>query len=162
MSLIRRNPYDPFYTMERMMDRMRAMMDSSLLPLEANGMLPGDANTFAVDMTSDEHSVIVRAALPGFSEDEVDVNVEGNRLTISAESKTEREDEQANWHIHEMRYGHVTRSILLPEEVITDKADAALDNGILTVKLPKQRPNPVQKIAVKARNLLKGGDKPNS
>jgi HSP20 family protein len=115
-----------------------------------------NANLLAVDVASDENNVIVRAALPGFNEDEIDVNVHDNVLTIAAESKTEREDKQANWHIREMRYGKFARSVRLPDEVATNNADAALENGILTVKLPKEKPSPVHKIAVKARNLLKG------
>lgn len=166
MSLIRRNPYDPFedfdQSMNRMLNRMRSLMDSSLVPYERGLMQREDANMLAVDMSSDDKHVVVRTALPGFSEDEVDVDVQGNVLTISAESKTEREDQQENWHIREMRYGKFARSIVLPEEVATDKADASLENGILTVKLPKQKPSPVQKIAVKAKNLLKGGKKQES
>lgn len=166
MTLMRRNPYDPFndidQTMDRMLDRMRSIMQSALAPFDGDLVQRSDANMLAIDMTSDENSIIVRTALPGFTQDEVNVDVRGNMLTISAESKTEREDQRANWHIREMRYGKFARSVLLPEEVVTDKADAALENGILTVKLPKQKPSPVQRIAVKARNLLKAGSKKGS
>lgn len=160
MSLMRWNPYDPFDNMNRTMNRvlgqMRSMMDSALVPFDSElGHYP-DANPLAVDMTSDDKQVIVRTALPGFTEDDVQVDVQGNVLTITAESKTEREDQQANWHIREMRFGKFARSIMLPEEVVTDKADASLENGILTVKLPKEKPSPVKKIAVTARKLLKG------
>lgn len=156
MSLMNRNPYDPFYEMERMMERMKSLMTRTLLPFEDELIEPLDANRLAVDMSSDDQHVIVRTALPGFNEDEVNVDVQGNVLTISAESKQEREDEQENWHIREMRYGKFARSVMLPDEVVTDRADASLQDGILTVKLPKQKPSPVQKIAVKARKLLTG------
>lgn len=160
MSLIRRDMYDPFeelnHSMNRMLSQMRSFMD---MPYQDNLIQRQDANILAIDMTSDDKHVIVRTALPGFNEDEINVDVQGNVLTISAESKIEREDQQANWHIREMRYGKFARSVMLPEEVVTDKADASLENGILTIKLPKRRPNAVQRIAVKAKNLLKGGSK---
>lgn len=162
MSLMRRDYRDPFFDIDRrtndMLMRMRSMMDNSLMPFESD--LPANplANTLEIDMTSDENNVIVRAALPGFKEDDVEVDVRGNVLTISAESRAERDDSGENWHIREMRYGKFTRSVLLPEEVTSEKADASLENGILTVKLPKSKPSPIQKIAVKARNLLKGDD----
>lgn len=163
MSLMIRDPYDPFYdmdrTMSRMLNRMRSLMNETLMPLDGDVFQARDANVLAVDMTSDDKHIIVRTALPGFNEDEVDVDVRGNVLTISAESKTEHEDQQANWYIREMRFGKFARSVVLPEEVFADSADASLENGILTVKLPKQKPGPIQKIAVKARNLLKGGAK---
>lgn len=166
MSLMRRNPYDPFedfdQSVNRMMNRMRSLMNTSLLPYEGGLLQREDANLLAVDMTSNDHEIIVRTALPGFKEDEVNVDVKGNVLTISAESRTEREDQQANWHIRELRYGKFARSVILPEEIVSDRADASLENGILTVRLPKQKPNPIQKIAVTARNLLKAGRKQES
>jgi len=163
MSLMRWNPntglseFDSL--MNRMMERMRAMLEMPLLSFDSDLVQRSDANLMAIDMTSDDKHVIVRAEVPGFKEDEIKVDVRGNVLTITAESKQEREDKQANWHIREMRYGKFARSIMLPEEVVYDKADASLENGILTVKLPRQKPSPVHQIVVKARNLLKGGNK---
>lgn len=155
MTLLRRGPYDLFYDMDRTMDRMRSLLDWGAGP-ELN------ANTLAIDMSSDEQNLIIRTALPGFKENEVNIDVRGNVLTISAETQTERDDQQANWHIREMRYGKFSRSVMLPEDVSTDKADASLADGILTVKLPKQKTSVVHRIAVKARNLLKAGDKPEN
>jgi HSP20 family protein len=162
MSLMLRNPYDPFYEVDQLLNRMHSVMDTALIPFDRDFVHDHNANPLALDMTSDEHHVIIRTALPGFKEDEINVSVQGNVLTISAESKTEHEDKQASWHIREMRYGKFARSVMLPEEVITDKADASLENGILTVKLPKQKANPIQQIAVKARNLLRGNGKKSS
>jgi len=165
MTLMRREPYDIFdyfdRQMNRLWDRWSAMMNAPLSPFDIDLMQGSDVNRLAIDMTTDDNNIIVRAALPGFKEDEINVDVRGNVLTISAESKMEREDQQANWHIREMRYGKFARAITLPEEVVVNKADASLENGLLTVKLPKQKPSPVHKIMVKARNLLKGGKKAN-
>ncbi len=141
---------------------MRSLMSTMLLPYEDNLVQREGTNLLAVDMTSDDTHVIVRTALPGFREDEVNVDVRGNILTITAESKAERQDQRENWHIREMRYGKFARSVALPEEVASDRADASLENGILTIKLPKQKPNPIQKIVVKAKNLLKVGKKDES
>lgn len=153
MSLIRRNPYSLFNEMDRMMDRMRSMMDASPM-LYDDVSQPLDAHTLAVDVTSNEDGIVVRAALPGFKQEDVNVDVQGNRLNIYAESKTERDEEKDNWHIREMHYGKFARSVTLPEEVNVEVADATLEDGILTVKLPKSQPNPIHKIAVKAKKLL--------
>lgn len=162
MSLIRRYPYnaltDVDRTMNEMWNRMRTIMNASLMPLD-DVVQRSDANLLDVDVSSDDKAIIVRTALPGFKQDEIQVDVRGSLLTITAESRTERDNHQANWYIREMRYGKFARSVLLPEEVIVDKADATLENGILTIKLPKHKPSPIQQIAVKARNLLTGGNK---
>lgn len=155
MSLIRRNRYNRLSEFDRMMNRMWSMLDDSTLG-EWEGQ-HNDARPLAVDVKSSENEVIVRAALPGVNEDEIDINVEGNVLTISAETQSEHEDKQENWHVREMSYGKFARSIALPEDVLTDEAEASLENGILTVTLPKKEPNPARKIAVKGRQTIESG-----
>ena len=93
MSLIRRNPYDPFYDMNRMMDHMRTVMNSVFVPFEGE-LLSDNTNTLAVDMSSDESNIVVRTVLPGFKEDEVNIDVQGKVLTISAESKAQNDNQQ--------------------------------------------------------------------
>lgn len=151
-------PYDrfnPFREMRRMLDAMEAAMTRSLAP--SDGLLtPVDASPLALDITTDENNVVVRTAVPGVREEDINVEVNGDMLTITAESKSEREDSRRNWYMREMRYGRFARSVRLPEGVNADKAEATLENGILTIKLPKSRPNPVKQIAVKAKKLLQG------
>lgn len=151
-SLIPYRDYDPFHQMERMFDRMNSLMD-----------ITGwrSAGSLALNMSEDENSIVVEAAVPGIAEDDIDVRIEGNMLTISGESsqRVERGDEERQWHLVEQRYGRFQRSVRLPVEVKSDKAQADLENGILTITLPKSEPSPVKKIAVKARNLLKTGKK---
>lgn len=163
MTLMRRNPSDPFaefdQVMNRMFDRMRSLMTPGLALPVPEGEAEALAAPMAVDMTSDADTITVRAALPGFKEDDIKVDVQGGVLTIAAETRSEKTDEQSNWHLRELRYNRFYRAIPLPEDVAGDKADAALDNGILTIKLPKTHTSPVQRIAVKARDLLKSGDK---
>lgn len=157
MSLMFRNPYDPFDEMDRMFNRMRAIMNSTYLPFDRETVQNPDANLLAVDVTSDDKNVLVRTAVPGFRQEDIKIDVQGSVLTISAETRTEQEDKQENWHVRELRYGKFARTLMLPEEVAADKADATLENGILTISLPKQKPNKVQQIAIKARSLLKSG-----
>jgi HSP20 family protein len=157
MSLTRRNQYDPLYDINRVFDQMRAVMNTALVPFEGQEWPQLNVNTLAVDVTSDDKNIIVRTSIPGFKEDEVSIDAQGKVLTISAESKSEREDKKENWHVREMRYGKFARSITLPDEVVADHAEATLENGILTLTLPKQKPSLAKKIAVKARDLLTVG-----
>jgi HSP20 family protein len=152
MTLIRRSRLEPFVEFERMIEPLRLMMSTGLLPFDRDTNQNGDANVLAVDVTSDENNIIVRAPLPGFMAEHVDISVQGNILTISAESKSEQEEKRENRHIQEIRYGKYMRTIMLPDEVVTDAPDASLKDGILTVKLPKKQPSPTQKITVKTNN----------
>lgn len=154
MSLILRKKYDLLYEVNRAFDQMLTIMNTALVPFDVQEWSPFDTNMLAVDVTSDDKNIFVHTSVPGFKEDEVNIDVQGKVLTISAESKLEREDKKESWHIREMRYGKFARSITLPGEVVADHADAVLENGVLTLTLPKQKPSLAKKIAVTARSLL--------
>ncbi len=105
----------------------------------------------AVNMYQTDDEVVVKATLPGFKADEVQINVTGDLLTIRGERKSEEEQKDKSWHIREHRWGSFERSITLPTEVIPDRADAAFENGILTIKLPKAEEVKPKTITVKAK-----------
>ena len=85
--------------------------------------------------TDDE--IVVKASLPGFKADEVQINVTGDVLTLKGEVKHEEEKNDRSWHIREQRWGSFQRSVALPTNVVSDKAKAEFENGILTITLPK-------------------------
>jgi HSP20 family protein len=105
----------------------------------------------AVDMYQTDDEVVVKAALPGFSAEEVQINVTGDVLTLRGEMKQEEEQKDKAWHIREHRWGSFERSIALPTEVKADKANADFENGILTITLPKAEEVKPKTISVKAK-----------
>jgi len=105
----------------------------------------------AIDMYQTDDEVVVKAALPGIKADEVQINVTGDILTIKGEVKHEEEKKDKSWHIREQRWGSFERSIMLPTGVISDKAKADFENGILTVRLPKSEEAKPRTITVKAK-----------
>jgi HSP20 family protein len=105
----------------------------------------------AVDMYQTDDEVVVKAALPGFKADEVQINVTGDVLTLRGETKHEEEKKDKAWHIREQRWGSFERSIALPTEVTADKAVADFENGILTVTLPKAEEVKPKTITVKTK-----------
>lgn len=151
-SLTRYDGWDPFREMRRMMDML---WERSLAPFAELDSL-WDSTHMAVDVTSNDKNVIVRAELPGVKEEDIHVKVEADLLTIAAETKYEREDKGETTHRREMRYGKFQRTISLPDEVNADKAEASLENGVLTITLPRVHEGRAKQIAVKAKNLLKG------
>ena len=143
--------YNPLREMRQMMD----MLERDLLPFDEDVT----TNPLALDVSSDDKAVIIRSAVPGVKEEDLNIEVQDGVLTISAETRYEHEDKQENWHRRELRYGKFSRSVRLPEDVKSDEADAQLENGMLTVTIPKKSPSPVQKIAVQARKLIEGNGK---
>jgi HSP20 family protein len=105
----------------------------------------------AIDMYQPNDEVVVKAALPGLKPDEVQINVTGDILNIKGEVKHEEEKKDKSWHIREHRWEAFERSVRLPTGVISDKAKADFQNGILTITLPKSEEVKPKTIAVKAK-----------
>ncbi len=94
------------------------------------------APRFAVDLYEDKDNTFVRAELPGVKREDIAVEMIEDYLTINA---TRKEGEQSF---------NFSRSISIPESVQADKVSAALENGVLTVTLPKQEQAKPRKIAI--------------
>ena len=107
---------------------------------------------FGVDIREDVNHLYIEADMPGFTKDEVDVTLENNTLTLSAEHKEQQQKkDDANkgqqWLLNERRYARVLRSFTLPDTVDESKVDAKLENGVLTIQLykrPEVKPRKIQ------------------
>lgn len=95
-----------------------------------------------IDLADNGKEYVVKAELPGINKDDLNIEITENAIEISGETKTEQkeEDKDKGYIRRERRYAKFYRSLPLPENVLTDKADAVLKDGILTVKLPKAAP----------------------
>ncbi len=91
------------------------------------------------DVVETEKDIQVTLEMPGMKADEIDVGLENNILTISGEKHQERteEDERNTWHLSERRYGHFSRSFVLPRDVEADRIEANFADGVLRVVIPK-------------------------
>ena len=105
----------------------------------------------AIDMYQTDNEVVVKATIPGFKADQVQINLTGDVLTLKGEARQEDERKDQSWHIREHRFGAFERSVALPTAVKTDKAEAVFENGILTVTLPKADEVKPKTINIKAK-----------
>ena len=90
-----------------------------------------------VDISETENGYEIRAELPGVSEDDVNVSITDNVLTVKGEKRQEAETEGKNYHRVERRYGNFQRRFTLPSEVETDDIKAEFSDGVLTLAIPK-------------------------
>jgi HSP20 family protein len=107
--------------------------------------------TPAIDMYQTDNEVVVKASIPGIKAEEVQINVTGDILTLKGEVKQEEDRNDRAWHIREQRFGSFERSVVLPTDVKSDKAEAVFENGILTVTLPKADEVKPKTINIKAK-----------
>ena len=112
------------------------------------------AGTFVppVDVYEDEHNLVVKLEIPGVNENDLDVQVENNTLTVKGERKFEKEEKEENFHRIERRYGSFVRTFRLPNTIDTDKVEAHYDKGILKVSLAKREETKPKQIKVGASN----------
>ncbi len=92
----------------------------------------------AVDIFEKDGNLILRAEIPGVSEKDIDLKLEGNVLTLKGEKNLESSEDRGNYHRVESFSGSFTRSFTLPETVDRDRVKADYKNGILTVTIPQK------------------------
>jgi HSP20 family protein len=112
----------------------------------------GDGSTmgwapFGVDVREDADHIYVEAELPGFKKEEVDITLENQTLTISAEHK-ETEEKKGDYLLNERRYQRFLRSFTLPPTVDEKKVDAKLNDGVLSITLNKREETKPRKVQI--------------
>jgi HSP20 family protein len=90
-----------------------------------------------VDIIDRKDDLLVRAEMPGVRKEDLEITIQGDRLMFEARREIEEEEKKDDFFRHEMAYGRLYRSVLLPVEVLGDKAKAELKDGILEICLPK-------------------------
>ena len=143
-NLIRWEPMREVMTLREAMDHL--FDDAFTRPVGmAGSSLP------AIDLYQTSDAVVVKAALPGFKPDDVQISVTSDVLTLRGEFKQENEQNDAVYHLRERRHASFERSLTLPTSVQTDKARADFENGVLTIQLPKSEEVKPKSISIKAR-----------
>jgi HSP20 family protein len=138
----------PFYRPWALLDEIDALaremwdawepfqLDHSLVPL--------------TDIQEEKDQLVMKTELPGIDKKDLDISLEGDRLTIRAEKKEEIKEE-ATHHTRERYYGRYFRSVKLPYPVKEDSISATFDNGVLELRLPKAAEVKAKKIEIKAQ-----------
>ena len=106
----------------------------------------------AVDIVEKDTAYEITADVPGFDEKNIEVKVVNGSLSIKGERKSEKEEKKKDYYLSEREFGAFERSFPLPDGVDSDKIDASVKKGVLTVTLPKtaEAIKPERKIEVKA------------
>jgi HSP20 family protein len=103
-----------------------------------------------VDVSETEKEIIVNAEIPGVEAKDIDVNLDGNVLTIKGERKREHEEKEENFHRIERSYGSFYRALRLPTEVDGERIKATYKKGVLRITMPKSKKEAGKKIEISA------------
>ena len=92
----------------------------------------------AVDIYEDKDFITLKVEVPGMKENEFDIRVENDMLTVRGERKFEKEEKEENFHRIERRYGAFSRSFTLPKTVDVENVEAHYEAGVLNIRLAKK------------------------
>ena len=151
MALVRyRNSIDPWRDFERLRDEINDLFD-----FDQTG---GNRGLFdrhvspALDVIEGSDSFTVMCELPGIEQKDIELSITGNVLTIKGERSADKEKSSEKVYRQESWSGTFQRTISLPQTVDADrKVDAVLENGILTLTLPKKEEAKPRQISIKVQ-----------
>lgn len=126
---------DPFHSLHYEMNRLFEGFGSSLPATWTDGGLMAPT----IDVSETDGELTVTAELPGVAEEDVDLSLEDNVLTIKGEKRAEekKEDEEKKYRLVERSYGSFQRSIPLSFKADPDSVKASFENGVLKIAVPK-------------------------
>jgi len=97
---------------------------------------PSDEAQLSVDVFRDGGELVVRSLVAGVTPEDLDISVHGDLLTIRGKREHRRDVSAEDWYYRECYWGSFSRSVVLPNEVLSDNAKASLKNGLLEVRFP--------------------------
>jgi HSP20 family protein len=113
------------------------------------GELAQSAPQIKVDVSELDGSYKVKAEIPGVKKEDIDVRIDGDQVTISAEVKKENQEKKDGRVLRsECRYGYASRSFSLDREFDEAKSTAKYENGILELTLPKKTGSTTKRLAI--------------
>ena len=101
-----------------------------------------------VDVEEDDQNYIMKAEVPGVDKDAITVSIDGNTVSIKADMREEKMDQNTSMIRSERMFGEEFRSFTLPQEVDDAKAQAKMENGLLILTLPKKSGAGAKKLAI--------------
>ena len=146
MALVR---WDPLREVDSLQSDMNRMFDRFFSARAGNGSTAGRWIP-AMDLAETDDHLVLRADLPGMTEDDVEIEIQDGVLTLSGERKAEHEEKGEGFHRVERAFGSFSRSLTLPKGVDADGVTAGFDNGVLEVRIPKPEERKPQRVQIGA------------
>jgi HSP20 family protein len=135
--------FDELGRMQQQMLRLSEALQGRVFGRPTAGVFP------AVNLTEDKDNYYLRAELPGIKSDALDIQVAGRNLSVSGERVIDTEGDGVRYHRREREGGKFSRIVGLPTDIDAEKVSAKMENGILTIRVPKAEAAKPKQIAVK-------------
>jgi HSP20 family protein len=146
MSLVRYTSY-PISNLQQQINRMFEDFQPAGGQFEGLG---GGTFAPALDVKENAESYIVSLEVPGIAQDDLNISLENNVLTVRGQKQQKHEENEGEFHRVERSYGSFARSVTLPRSVESGKVSASLNDGVLRIELPKEEQAKPRQITIGA------------
>ena len=154
MAIVRWEPLRELSSLQSEMNRLfNTVFDA---PGGNGGGTPARRWMPAMDLLETDDEFVLRADLPGMTEDDVSIELEDNVLTVSGERKAEHEEKGEGFYRVERAFGSFSRSLTLPQGVDPEAVNAGFEKGVLEVRVPKPEQRKPRKIAIGGQEAIEG------
>ncbi|MHB8103781.1 MAG: Hsp20/alpha crystallin family protein [Methanosarcina sp.] len=128
--------WDPFEEIRRTQERLSQLYED-FMPMKEWGS--GKIFTPAVDIKEEEDKLVVTTDLPGINKEDIEINLKEDMLEISAKSRKKKETEEEGYIRKEREYTRFYRAVRVPTSIKEEGSTAKVENGVLTITLPKMK-----------------------
>jgi HSP20 family protein len=145
MAIVRWEPFRELTSLQNEMNRLFNTVFDTPAPGNGGAMrrwMP------AMDLVESGDHFVLRADLPGMSEEDVKIELEDGTLTLSGERKAEHEENEEGYYRVERAFGSFSRSLTLPKGVNPDAVSAKFDRGVLEIRIPKPEERKPRRIEI--------------
>ena len=126
-----------------------SLLDDFFYPSLARNSQKDNSLSPRMDISETETEYKIEVELPGISQQDIEVKMDNNILTVKGKMEEEKEEKERTYYTRERYYGLFQRSVSLPNNVNPDDIDARFNNGILHIQIPKKVQDNAKKIAIK-------------
>jgi HSP20 family protein len=130
--------WDPFRDVFSLQNRVNSLFQEFNRGQNESDPVATAAFVPAVDIYEDEHKIVLKLEVPGMKQEDLDIRLENNALTVRGERKFEQEEKEENFHRIERRYGSFYRAFTVPNTLNTENVKANYEAGVLRIELEKR------------------------
>jgi HSP20 family protein len=127
---------------------VRTREENSFSPISPSANEDGEGQ-LTIDVYQTDNDIVIKSTIAGVKPEDLDVSINSDMVTIRGERKNEEQISDENYYYQECYWGSFSRSVILPIDVVSEKAEASMKNGILTIRLPKADNTRTKKIQVR-------------
>ncbi len=110
---------------------------------------PDSEGQLTIDVYQTDRDIVIKSTIAGVKPENLDVDINSEMVTVKGKRTQDDEVDSESYYYQECYWGPFSRSIILPVEIVTEKAEATMKNGILTIKLPKMEVARTRKLQVR-------------